>query len=169
MTRKLTSILLSVLILCSLIGCNSNTAQLQQPVAFFYPEKVQDDGSVTNVINCENREGAQFGGDLHKMLTTYLAGPKDPALYSPFPAYTELIEVSLSEGKVILLFDEAFGSLSSLERTIACACISQTCMAFTGAQQVEIFAENTLFDGMESILITEKNLLTQDNSPIAAP
>jgi hypothetical protein len=42
-------------------------------------------------------------------------------------------------------------------------------MAFTGANYVEIFAENTLFDGVESILISSENLLTNDNTPIKEP
>ena len=166
MIKKVLCILISVFILS---GCADNKEELQHPVPFFYPETVQEDGSITNVIGFENREGTAFGNDLKLLLSAYLIGPNDPALYSPFPVGTELLEVSIADGKVTLLFDESFAQLSSLERTIACAAISRTCMAFTGADYMEIFAENTLFDGVESILISSDNLLTLDNTPIKEP
>lgn len=166
MIKKTIIILLSILLMSFLFGCSGKTEEFQQPVSFYYPEKAQDDGSINNVIRSERREGAPFGNDLQLLLTAYLAGPMDPTLYSPFPARTELIESSLSDDKVVLHFSEAFGELSSLERTIACACISKTCMEFTGTVSVEIFAEGILFDGVDSIVITQDNLLTEDNTPI---
>lgn len=169
MTKRYISICLSIVLLLFMFGCYGSTEQLQQPVAFYYPEKVRDDGSIRNVISTEYREGTAFSGDLQLFLASYLAGPNDPALYSPFPANTDLIEANISEGKVTLHFSSSFGELSSLDRTIACACISRSCIEFTGAESVEIFAENTLFDGVESILITRDNLLTQDNTPITDP
>ena len=169
MMKKATSMILAMLLAFILSGCGGTAESLQEPVPFFYPEKVQEDGSITNVIRAEQREGKAFGDDLELLLTVYLAGPKDPSLYSPFPAHTELSKVTVSDGKVIIRFAESFGELSSLDRTIACACISKTCMEFTGAELVEIFAENTLFDGVESIVISRQNLLTMDNTPITEP
>lgn len=169
MIRKISYIFIFSYILLLLYGCSGNTEAFQQPVPFYYPEQVKEDGSITHVIGCEDREGIGFAGDLQLMLTSYLAGPNDPALYSPFPENTELIEVSFSDGKVTLVFNESFSQLSSLDRSIACAGICRTCMAFTGADYVEIFAENTLFDGVESILISSDNLIIQDNTPIKEP
>lgn len=166
MIKKTIIILLSFLLLSFLLGCSGQTEEFQQPVSFFYPEKAQEDGSITNVIRAELREGAVFSGDLQQLLTAYMVGPKDSVLYVPFPVHTELNEVSVVDNKVILHFNSAFGELSSLERTIACACISKTCMEFTGAVSVEIFAEGILFDGVDSIVITQDNLLTEDNTPI---
>ena len=169
MIRKVSYIFIISYILLLLCGCTGNTEAFQQPVSFYYPERVKEDGSITHVIGCEDREGIGFAGDLQLMLSSYLAGPDDPALYSPFPDNTVLIEASYSDGKVTLVFNESFSQLSSLDRSIACAGISRTCMAFTGADYVEIFAENTLFDGVDSILISADNLLTQDNTPIKEP
>ena len=166
MIKKVLCILISVFILS---GCTGNKEELKHPVPFFYPETVQEDGSITNVIGFENREGTAFGDDLKLLLSAYLLGPDDPALYFPLPAGTELIEVSVLDEKVTIVFNESFAQLSSLDRTIACVAISRTCMAFTGADYVEIFAENTLFDGVESILISSENLLTNDNTPIKEP
>jgi len=169
MIKRSISILLPLLLLCLIFGCSSKAEQLQQPVSFFYPEKAQEDGSIFNVIRSEEREGSAFGDDLHLLLVSYLSGPRDTALYSPFPAQLKLIEATCYEGTVTLLFDESFGALSGLDRTIACACVSQTCLAFTGADSVRIFAENTLFNGGESIEISRESILTQDNTPILEP
>ena len=169
MIKKPITIILSIFLLCWLFGCSNNVEKLQQPVSFFYPENTQEDGSIVNVIRSEEREGIAFGDDLNLLLASYLDGPSDPNLYMPFPAHIEIIEASFIEGTVTLLFNESFGTLSGLERTIACASISQTCMAFTGADYVRIFAENTLFNGGESILISRDNILTQDNTPILEP
>ena len=169
MMKRCCLILIPLLLLCFLFGCGEASPEYEQPVLFFYPENVQEDGSVTNVISPETREGEEFDGDLHRLLADYLEGPTDPALYSPFPADAQLLEVSQFNGKITLRFSQSFAELSSLDRTIACACISMTCLEFTEADAVEIFAQNALFDGEESILLTRDNLLTKDNTPITEP
>lgn len=169
MMKKITAIFLSILLMLCLPGCSASQDSFVAPVTFYYPELAQEDGSIANVIGAETREGQAYVGDLKALLSQYLLGPKDPAFYSPFPDHVDMIDASVTDGKVTIIFSESFAELSSLDRSIACASIGMTCMEFTGAQQVEIFAENTLFDGEESILITRDSLLMEDNTPITEP
>ena len=149
------SIVLSLL-LC-LCGCGSPAID---PVDFHYcrnPDQFQY-FETDSVIRHESRDLTGHMGDLRYMIGLYLAGPLEEGLVCPFPAQTRLLSVK-TEG------DTAFIELSDLEQllsdsqfSLACACLTLSCMSFSSCTAV------TITSGSRSVTMNTDNLSLFDAS-----
>lgn len=154
-----------IFILCILFllsGC-SQAAQYEKPVAFYYCASSYTYESGTAAIAAETREGAGMYS-LEEYFRAYLAGPEDKDLVSPFPADLKLISIRQEGNMVFITLSEELAQLKNLSLSMACACITMTCLALTDAEQVTIEAENSLLDGQKSITMDKNSLLLADQS-----
>ena len=152
MTRFI--VLFLIISLClSLIGCAPTE---NGDVAFYYSRKTDQfqyfdkDG----VIRCEFRDLAGHRNDLRYMVGLYLAGPLDEGLTHPFPRATHLLSVNQENNHVSIELSGHSSILTDSAFTLGCACLTLTCLEFTGCQQVTVTsADRTITMDAEQILL----------------
>jgi len=158
--KKLTISVLCLLLLLS--GC-SQAQEYEQPINFYYCAAADSFDNNSMSILPETREGKQWS-TLEDTMRAYLSGPVTETLASPFPAELRLVSIQQNESTVFVTFSMELAELTNLDLTIACGCITLTCLELTSAQQVTIEAENTLLDGQKSITMDRESLLLVDHA-----
>ena len=157
---KYVAIFLSVLLLLS--GCSHSTAY-EKPVTFYYCSAVYQYESGDSAIVAEIRESAGCS-TLEEIMQLYLAGPDNVELVSPFPNGLRLISHHQEGETLYLLFSEELSQLSNLSLSMACGCITMTCLTLTDATQVTIEANESLLDGQKSITMERDSLILSDHA-----
>lgn len=156
-----------ILALCfAIVGCAEKAPQIQAPVTFYYRQNELSFGDASSVVASEERESLGHEGDVIYLLNQYLQGPVSENLDRTFPSGTKLISFSMEQEKAFMLVSRHLSGLSGIDLTIACACITRTTMELTGAKTVEIRADGSLLNDMESIIMDESCLLLLDDGAI---
>ena len=129
------------LMLCFLMtllsGCHSESTG---ETAFYYcrdPQQHQyfEDGSV---IHAEYRDLLGHRDDLQYMVGLYLAGPMEEGLLSPFPKTTRLLSIQKEQDEIIVELSEHGQTIPDSAFSLACACLTLTCVNFTDCQTVTV-------------------------------
>ena len=157
---KYVAIFLSILLLLS--GCSHSTAY-EKPVTLYYCSAVFQYESGDSAIVAEIRESAGCS-TLEEIMQLYLAGPDNVELVSPFPNGLRLISHHQEGETLYLLFSEELSQLSNLSLSMACGCITMTCLTLTDATQVTIEANESLLDGHKSITMEQDSLILSDHA-----
>lgn len=147
--KRLIAILLTVLLLS---GC---TEQLKEPVSFYYVRSGYEE-DMSNIIGTERREASGHRGDLSYLMALYFMGPADEELLAPLPGNTHILSVTHKGQEVILHLSETDDSVTDAQFTVACACLTLTCLELTGAETV------TIISGNRSVRLDEASLLLRD-------
>lgn len=156
-----------ILTLClAMVGCAEKEPQIQVPVTFYYRQNELSFGDASGVVTSEERESVGHDGDVVYLLNQYLQGPVSENLGRTFPSGTKLISFSIEQKKASVLVSRHLSGISGIDLTIACACITMTTMELTGAKTVEIRADSSLLNDMESIIMDENCLLLLDDGAI---
>lgn len=158
--KKQLLVLLCILHLLS--GC-SQAAPYEKPVEFYYCAGSYSYETGTSAIVSETREGADMHS-LEETLRAYLAGPESGELVSPFPAGLKLVAIRQEGGTVFITLSKELSQLTNLSLSMACGCITMTCLGLTDAEQVTIEAEDSLLNGQKSITMDRNSLLLADRS-----
>lgn len=166
--KRICSLILILSLALALGACTQNSSDFDQPVSFYYLQSSMTHGSADSVIAAELREGSIYGSETYAFLEAYLLGPETPALTSPFPSGTTLIYADIYYDTLYITLDDSFAQLTGIDMTLACACITKTCLEFTDVLTVQIRAENELLDGRQYISMDADSLLLLDNSGNAA-
>ena len=152
MKRLLSLCTLACLLLC-LTGCH--TAE-QSGIPFYYCrdsahyQYFQQDG----VICGEKRDLASHRNDLDYALGLYLAGPMTEGLSSPFPKNTQVISIQYHDEALRLELSDLSRSLPDPEFTLACTCLTLTCMELLPCTQVTIVsADRSITLNADSLLL----------------
>ena len=148
----------------TLAGCHSPESG---QIRFYYcrdPEQYQyfeEDG----VIRAEDRELLSHRGDLQYLMGLYLAGPLEEGLRSPFPQNTSLLSIRKQKDAVFVELSDLGGMLTDAEFTLACCCLTLTCLdaaqcdtvtITSGSRSVTMNADSILlFDGLTPQETTE--------------
>lgn len=156
--KKYTAVLLCLLLFLS--GC-SQTPEDASAVNFYYLSAEISYSGDSSTIESEIRSDTQME-PTEQILRTYLAGPTSAHLRSPFPAGLRLVEYRQESETVYLCLSQELATLSNLDLTLACSCITLTCLDLTDAQQVCIEAEDSLLAGNKSIIMDRQSLLLTD-------
>lgn len=170
MMKRTICLILAALLISSLFGCHySESGDILEPVAFFYPRKSTGFvyGSNDGVITSEMREASGHTGDLDYLLSMYLRGPQDSGLRTPFPTGCKLIDVRTSNDALTVVLSAEFTTLENTERTLACAGLAKTCFALAEVQYVHIEAETE--ERIVSMTLDESSLLLADYSAFEVP
>lgn len=158
--KRWIALILIGLSLIHLAGCEKEAPAPAGP-AFYYCTADISYSMDSTAIRAEYRENAAQN-ILQEMLVKYFAGPSSADLRSPFPIGMKLVEVRMDSGTVYITVSDALATLSGLELTLACSCITLTCLAYAGAEQVVISANDALLDGQKSIIMDQNTLLLLD-------
>ncbi len=157
-------ILCFLLILAALFsaGCSS---QQPQPTGtpFYYCAATPDYSSGSTAIIQEYRDDVP-SDSLMAALELYLAGPQSGDLLSPFPDGMQILSATQEGNTVYLTVSMELTTLTGLELTIACGCLTMTSLALTDAQQVQISPIYGLLDGQRTIIMNKNTILLTDSS-----
>ncbi len=141
-----------------LSGCGFLSQRMIEPVSFYYLDEEYTFGQDSSVIVSEQREASGHRDDLSYMMALYLMGPTEEGHRSPIPRGTRIYIGEQSENDVKLMLSESALALSPEEFTLACACLTLTCLELTDGEQV------TIVCGNNSIAMTRDSLTLQDDS-----
>jgi len=152
-------ILTIFMLLCLLLsGCSLFTSDEWDPILFYYRRGNYLMGSSDGAIAPEERDGTGHITDMDYLLRLYLTGPHDEELVSPFPADVQLISVRTGQNMVTVSLSGSPEGLSEAAKTLACACLTLTCLDIADEESVMIFW------GEEIITMDESCLTLFDSS-----
>lgn len=151
--KRLICLILSAAALLSLLsGC---AQQMKEPVTFYYLRDAYAENMELPIVG-EQREVTGYRDNLKYLLSFYLMGPIGKKLVSPLPRGTLLYTID-QEGNVLTIeISNTSALLSDAEFSLACACLSLTCMGLTDAQEV------TIVSGSRSLTLSRDSLLLSD-------
>lgn len=145
-------------------GCSGASGSLRVPLTFYYPRAEVDFSQGSSYIVAEMREGDGIGSDPIDILALYLRGPSNTeAFSSPFPEGTRPESFVLEDDVAQITLSAEFATCSGLELTVACACLTKTCLALTQAQLVRIRCAGALIGDAEYVEMDERSILLFDD------
>ena len=153
MKRLICLILAAVLLLPLLNGCGE---QIKEPVTFYYLRRNYRE-EMDGLIACEEREASGHRDSLEYLLAFYLMGPVDEELRSPLPRGTILFSLHQEGTELTLSISDTSSSLTDYEFSLACACLSLTCMDLVSVEEV------TVTSGSRSLTLGRDSLTLTDN------
>lgn len=133
--------------------------EIQDHVVFYYAQTDFSYGVPDGVIGTEFREVNGRSDDLPYLLALYLEGPLNVSLTSPFPSKkAQILELSLTDQLIKIQLSDLDTTMTDSRFSLACACLSKTCLGLTDAQAVQITS------GSRSVKMDRNNLLLFDES-----
>ena len=157
--KRFLCFLLICALLISLGGCGVET---KSHASFYYPRTEFQFGTEDGVIHSETRDIAGHEEDLFYLTALYLAGPLEEDLYSPFHASTLLISVEQNGDEVIIHLTDSGVYMLDSEFSLACACLSLTCMEISDAASFTVKSQD------RSVTMSRDNMTILDQPVIAA-
>ncbi len=145
------------LVFCLLLsGCQFLGDRIKEPVTYYYVHASYQE-NLNNVVLSEEREASGHREDLSYLLALYLMGPVSDQLISPIPPGTR-IHVNENTGEnVTLSLSDMDNTMTDAQFSLACACLTYTCIDITGAKAI------TINSGTRSVTMTMDNLSLLDN------
>ena len=134
MKRLLCLILTAAMVLGLLPGC---AERAKEPVTFYYLRENPGRGLGPEIAG-EIREGSGHRDNLRELLSVYLMGPADKELTSPLPRGTILYQLEQTEDSVTIGISDTTDALSDSRFSLACACLSLTCMELLSVREVTV-------------------------------
>ena len=161
-------LLLSILILLgALFGCGKQPkTEIVAPVTYYYHNDLEQKDDFSNVFVAETRESVQFQEDLVALLNDYLTGPESEGLINPFPAGLEIISFAESGDTANIQLNDKIGTLSGIDLTMACSCLSLTVFDMTECDYVQISAENVLLSEQSFLTFSRESMVLRDETPL---
>lgn len=138
-------------------GCGSQGQQMKEPVTFYYLRDQYRYGNSQSIMDGEEREVSGHHGDLRYLMALYLLGPSSEELRCPLPLGTRILSAEQEDGRITLTLSEVPASMTDTTFSLACACLSRTCLSLTEADSV------TVISGSRSITMDANNLVLTDN------
>lgn len=165
MMKKATAWILCLCFLVGMGGCarQSNAEQLKSPMKFYYKTSDASYGDGLGATDYELRETYGHEADYVWVLTEYLKGPLSQKLTAPFQRSVSIVSAERSGDRLQLRMTQELANLSGVDLTVACACITLTCLEFPGVEAVSICAVGSKLDGKTEILLSRNNLLLEDS------
>lgn len=156
-----------ILLLCVmglLSGCDRNASptisEMEQPVSFYYLSAESTYHASMGPLKAELRD-LENSKTLEEMAAVYFSGPYSEELYSPFADGTAMEEVSLENGVLSLVPNDAFFDLRGADLSLAAACIVHTMTQFPDVEAVVLTTSQArITDLVNQELIPEDFVLT---------
>lgn len=152
MKKMLCTALVMILLVSLLPGCGQ---KMKEPVTFYYQITNYQENMVSPIAG-EEREVAGYRDNLKYLLTFYLMGPISQELSSPLPRGIQLCGISQEGTELAIEISDTASALNDSRFSLACACLSMTCMGLTNAERV------TIISGSRSLTFDRTNLLLSD-------
>lgn len=161
MKRTLCLILGFLILLLCFSGCQPEEPEMIDPVNFYYCNDPITFYGQNDVIVPEIRESDGYD-DFADLIELYLRGPVAEGFSAPFPRGTAVHTLFQENGKIFITLSSQFASLTGIDLTLSCACISMTLLELTTADTIVISADGSMLDGSESITMTKASLSLLD-------
>ena len=149
-------------------GCVQAESKVQSPFVCYYRLAQPAYGTADGVIAWEYQDAAGHEDNYVYLLTQYLKGPASESLTSPFPKGTALYTLDILGDTAYVELSDSFASLTGIDLTIGCACLTQTVLAMTGCKAVVISAASAMLDGSKTVTMTADSWLLLDDSATSA-
>ena len=159
-----------LLVITSLLaaGCaREEKPDIRQPITFYYPRQTLVYNASDGVIRGEVRDMEGIDGGVEFMLNMYLSGPITPELKTPFPEHARLVSIVITDTNATLTVTRPFSTLTGLDLTVACACLTMTTISLTGVETVTIQADSALLDSAKQITMDKDCFLLLDDNTLA--
>lgn len=145
-----------------LSGCGVNGERIKEPVTFYYPRAEYAYGPQSSVIGSEERESSGHRNELSYLLAIYLLGPSSDELVPSIPGSVRILSTEQTAASITIEFTDTSLSMTDAEYSLACACLSMTCMGLTDAERV------TVRSGSRSVTMDRDNLTLHDGITAAS-
>lgn len=163
MRKRILCLILAAGILLS--GCSFFGERIKDPVTFYYLcDSYQED--LCCVIASEEREASGHAEDLPYLLALYLMGPTNDEYISPLPIGAQ-ISVQTDESHVLLEISNVTRTLSDIDYSLICACLTLTCTENTDTKTVTICCGDRVKTMTRSMLTLYDS--TSETSPTEEP
>ena len=144
-----------------LAGCSVTGERIKDPVTFYFPKKDFAYGTTGSVIGSEEREASGHQDEMSYLLALYLLGPSDEGLVPTMPGSCWVLSMDQAPNSLTIEFTDTTLSLTDAEYSLACACLSMTCIGTTNVERV------TIKSGSRSVTMTKDNLTLFDSTTTA--
>lgn len=158
------AMLLASIFLSLLSGCISTRNALTDGVNFYYLRTDFQYGTADGVIDSEVREIPSYADDVTYLLQLYFQGPVAGDLHSPFPENTRLTAAQQEGQTLYITLSTSFDSFSGMEQTLACACLTMTCLELADIDTVSITTQDGIQNGENPIVMRADSLTLLDRS-----
>lgn len=159
--KKWIVIALALALILSCAACSAGQEDFDAPVQFYYLPEQMSFGPDGNTFACEIRDAKDYE-DLESLLNLYLCGPADENVRHPFPEGTKIVSLTKNDEVTEIVLSDSFASLSGIDLTLACACLSQTVFGISDAQAVSISAETRQLDRSTAIIIRNSDFSVEN-------
>lgn len=150
--RRVLALLLAACLL--LAGCTESG--MVQPVTFYYVCADYLYDGTGGVIGSEQREAYGHRDDLPYLLALYLIGPSEEGL-APLEGI-QILSIQQTPSTVVLNLADTGEILTDVEYSLACACLTLTCLDLTTAETVCVNS------GSRSVTMGAEDLILADNT-----
>lgn len=163
MKKRILAILVTLCILVAW-GCGRRSPETEMinPVRFYYKALNGEFGTVNGSTGFEVRETAGHENDYTWILNTYFEGPLSGELIAPFQKDTALISAGREGSLLRVVVSDSLASLTGMDLTLACACITLTCLELPGIETVSIRANEASMGGRWEVVMDREDLLLED-------
>lgn len=162
---KLCAVALALVL--ALSGCSAAIVQRPQyvnPIDLYYCRKEAVFGSETGALDFETAELGRTDVTVEEILALYFAGPISETLRSPFPEGLACTRTELDGGVLTLHLNEAYGTLSGVELTLAAACLGMTLTQIEFVDSVRVQTPGTLLSPQAGEPFTPERFVLFDDS-----
>ena len=148
--RRIAALLILLCLLLSSCG-----DRIKDPVTFYYiRDNYTEDMSA--ILGSEKREASGHREDLSYLMALYFMGPAEEKLHSPIPRGTSLFRAAQEGNTIFLQLSDTSDSMTDAQFTLACSCLTLTCLEITDAEYV------TINSGDRSVTMGKGTLLLKD-------
>ena len=162
--KRLFTFTLLLIILTSLCSCTFPNTQ-QSRITFYYIKTPDDFDGSSDIIVPFHPSSDDDNRDLSEILDAYLSGPSNNSCTSPFPQGTTIEEIVLSRSNAQLTLNRQFATLSDIDFTIACACLTKTVIDLTGVNTVQVQVNGSQILGADSLTFNLSSFSHSDETP----
>ena len=109
-------------------------------VTFYYARSEFVYGAPDGVIGSEERQVGGHETDLYYLLGLYLEGPLSEGLKSPLPDrnHVRILDINQIGDALHIKLSDLSATMTDSEFTLACACLTRTCLGLHNVQAVRI-------------------------------
>lgn len=162
--KKALAALLAILISLSCAACQAYPNGSDGKVTVYYRRADVTYGTLDGVVAPYQLDAAGNEDNTRLLLDAYLAGIPSSQYGQTYPRGTYLVSLKRNGLTASIVLCHEFATLSGLDLSIACACLTQTVISLTGCQEVIISAENASLDGHNFITLSRDSYLLLDES-----
>lgn len=156
----------ALILLCALLltGCFRRSNALLYPVSFYYIEQEIEYGEKGSILSTELHESAGHEGALEDMLYLYFMGPVEENLMNPFPEHTQYLSFNQDGSKLTVELSEEPDTLSDSQFSLACTCLSMTCMEILPVDTVTVTSCTRSITTNRDCILVQDEYMPQRNT-----